>query len=185
MLTIIAVVDFCHVFITVKNEFLFINNIQMFGELNEDEIDELIKEQVLGRLGCSVDNFTYVVPVSFAYDGQYIYGHTSEGMKIDMMRENPNVCFEVDALTNMANWRSAVCWGVYEELTNADDRENALKILLDRPLPFITSKTVQIGASWPFHPSSYKNITGIVYRILITKKTGRFEKEDTPWYYAS
>jgi len=157
----------------------------MFGELSEYEIDVLIREQVLGRLGCSNDGLVYVVPVSFAYDGKYIYGHTSEGMKTEMMRKNPNVCFEVDALYNMANWRSAVCWGTFEELNNDEDRENALKILLDRPLPFITSKTVQIGSSWPFHPSNYKNIKGIVYRILITKKTGRFEKEDTPWYYAS
>ena len=157
----------------------------MFGELNEAEIEELIREQVLSRLGCCVNNFIYVVPVSFACDGKYIYGHTNEGTKINMMREKPSVCFEVDALANMANWRSAVCWGTFEELTNAEERENALKILLDRPLPFITSKMVQIGSSWPFHPSRYKNIKGVVYRILVTKKTGHFEKEDTPWYYAS
>jgi len=157
----------------------------MFGQLNETEIEHLLTSQVLGRIGCHADGRTYVVPISFAYDGKYIYGHTEEGMKIDMMRRNPAVCFEVDTLANMANWQSIICQGEFEELTNTEERNEALKILLGRKLPLISSKTVQLSPHWPFPPEELANITGIVYRIALQEKTGRFEKEDKPWYYAS
>ena len=152
----------------------------MFGNLSNEEIDGFIHHQLVGRLGCHANGKTYVVPISYAYDGEYVYGHTEEGMKLDIMRQNPNVCFEVDQLQDMANWKSAVCWGTFQELTAKEERDNALKVLLERPLPFITSKTVELSPQWPFPPNDYDLIKGVVYRILISEKTGRFENSDDP-----
>ncbi|HRN58380.1 MAG TPA: pyridoxamine 5'-phosphate oxidase family protein, partial [Agriterribacter sp.] len=53
----------------------------MFGILSADDIEILLQQQLVGRIGCHAKNVTYVVPVSYAYDGAYIYGHTFEGMK--------------------------------------------------------------------------------------------------------
>ncbi|MEJ0105912.1 MAG: pyridoxamine 5'-phosphate oxidase family protein [Bacteroidota bacterium] len=53
----------------------------MFGSLNNNEIDELLHQQFIGRIGCHAEGVTYVVPISYAYDGEYIYGRTFEGMK--------------------------------------------------------------------------------------------------------
>jgi nitroimidazol reductase NimA-like FMN-containing flavoprotein (pyridoxamine 5'-phosphate oxidase superfamily) len=167
-------VDNCHFFSRGRLD-IFTQTKNMFGNLSTVEIDDFIKHQVVGRIGCHDDNITYVVPISFAYDGNYVYGHTEEGLKINIMRKNPKVCFEVDHLENMANWKSVICQGEFEELTDADGRNAALKILLERPLPFITSKTVQLSPQWPFPPSDYSLIEGVVYRILIKEKTGRFE----------
>jgi len=147
----------------------------MFGHLNNEEIDAFIYHQSLGHLGCHANGKTYVVPLSYAFDGKYVYGHTEEGMKLNIMRQNPDVCFEVDHLHDMANWKSAICWGTFEELTNKDERDHALKILFNRPLPFITSKTVELSPHWPFPPNDFDLIKGVVYRILICEKTGRFE----------
>jgi len=147
----------------------------MFGYLNNDEVDAFIHDQALGHLGCHANGKTYVVPISYAYDGKYVYGHTEEGMKLAIMRQNPHVCFEVDHLQDMANWKSVICWGTFEELTNKGDRDHALKILFHRPLPFVTSKTVELSPHWPFPPSDYDLIKGVVYRILVQEKTGRFE----------
>lgn len=150
----------------------------MFGDLQSTEIEHLLSSHIIGRVGCHADGVTYVVPISFAYDGKYVYGHTHEGMKINMMRKNPSVCFEIDELHDMANWRSVICQGVFEELTGGEEREKALQALLKRPLPFITSKTVQLSPQWPFVPAELNSIAGVVYRILITSKTGRFERAD-------
>ena len=88
----------------------------MLGKLNRSQIDNLLRSEVTGRIGCHSRNKTYIVPLTFAYDGEYIYCHTIEGLKTRMMRENPHVCFEVDRVDNMANWQSAIIWGTYEEL---------------------------------------------------------------------
>jgi len=147
----------------------------MIGKLENNEIEEVLHRQLIGRIGCHANDITYVVPISYAYDGTYIYGHTYEGMKIEMMRENPKVCFEVDNMENMANWKSVICWGEFEELTNSDERKTGIQKLLDRVLPLITSETVQITPHWPFPPTDFNRINGIIYRIRLHEKTGRFE----------
>lgn len=88
----------------------------MTGELNETQINNLLSSQVVGRLGCSKGKQPYVVPVTFAYDGVYIYGQTTEGTKLEILRKNPKVCFEVDTMTDMKNWQSVIIQGIFEEL---------------------------------------------------------------------
>ena len=63
----------------------------MIGELATPHIEELLKSEVMGRIGCHHAGTTYIVPTSYAYDGRYIYVHTHEGMKVEMMRKNPAV----------------------------------------------------------------------------------------------
>lgn len=149
----------------------------MFGELSPDEIEEVLKIQLIGRLGLHADGVTYVVPISYAYDGEFIYGHTWEGMKIDMMRKNPAVCFETDHLENMANWKSVICWGEFEELNDEDEKREAIEKLMSRPLPLVVSDTVKITSTWPFSPNQGEDVEGILYRIRLTKKTGRYEQK--------
>jgi hypothetical protein len=46
----------------------------------------------------------------YAYSDGAIYAHSEFGQKIDMMRHNPDVCFEVDHVEDLVNWNSAICW---------------------------------------------------------------------------
>jgi hypothetical protein len=36
------------------------------------------------------------VPITYVFDGEAVYAHSADGLKIRMMRANPHVCFEVD-----------------------------------------------------------------------------------------
>jgi nitroimidazol reductase NimA-like FMN-containing flavoprotein (pyridoxamine 5'-phosphate oxidase superfamily) len=157
----------------------------MFGKLRNEEIEELIRNQFIGRIGCHANDLTYVVPVSYAYDGTYIYGRTFEGMKMAMIRKNPRVCFEVDNTKNLANWQSVVAWGELEEIKEKEQRVVALQKLQDRVLPIISSETMHITPQWPFAPDDINNVDGIVYRIRLTDKTGRFEKSVEEFFFAS
>lgn len=149
----------------------------MFGTLSEEGIEKLIKEQLVGRIGCHANGITYVVPLSYAYDGNYIYGRTFDGMKMQILRQNPKVCFQVDDTQNLANWRSVILWGVFEELTDAAQRKEALVALSSRTLPIEHSGTMELSAHWPFTSESEMNdIKGIVFRIHLLRKTGRFEQ---------
>lgn len=102
----------------------------MIDELSRAEVDELLGEQIVGRIGCHSDGLTYVVPVIYAYDGNALYVASIEGQKVRMMRDNPDVCFEVDEY-QAGSWRSAIVQGVYEELGEAEVEE-ALALLVDR-----------------------------------------------------
>ena len=87
----------------------------MLGEMTEGQIDQVLASQVIGRIGCHADGKTYVVPVAFAFDGRHIYAHSRNGLKIAMMRKNPTVCFEVESIENMRNWRCVIVNGAFME----------------------------------------------------------------------
>jgi hypothetical protein len=95
-----------------------------------------------------------------------------------MLRKNPKVCFQVDQLKDMANWKSVIAWGDFEELTDDKERSVALQILLRRPLPVNSSVTTHLGSLWPFSADEVDNIKGVVFRIYVHEKTGRCEKSE-------
>ena len=76
----------------------------MPGQLNHTEINNILSSQVMGRLACTDSKQPYIVPVTYTYYGEYIYGQTNEGMKLKMLRKNLNVFFEIDMMTDMRNW---------------------------------------------------------------------------------
>ena len=149
----------------------------MLGTLTNEQIDYVLQTEVVGRIGCYDGNEVYVVPVTYVYHDGYIYAHSKEGRKVKAMRKNPDVCFQVDAIDNMANWRSVIAWGRYEELVGDKAQNEGMKILVDRLTPLLTSETVRPTLG-PSHPPEVleKGFKAVAYRIKITRSTGRFEK---------
>ncbi len=149
----------------------------MLGKLTEAQIEQVLQAQFVGRIGCCTDEMMYVVPVTYVYHNGYIHAHSKEGQKINMMRKNPNVCFQVDTMENMKNWRSVILWGEYEELKSEKEQQAGMKIMMDRLAPFVTSETVRPSHSFSHTPEVVeKGIKAVAYRIRIFEKTGRFEK---------
>jgi uncharacterized protein len=136
----------------------------VIGELSRPQIDLLLQEQVVGRIGCHTDGLTYVVPVIYAYDGDGLYVATIEGQKVRMMRENPEVCFEVDEY-EAGSWRSAIVQGVYEELAGAD-AERAIALLAAR-----FGRTPGEGGETRRHRGD--GASTVCFRIRIREVTGR------------
>jgi uncharacterized protein len=147
----------------------------MLGYLQPQQMDDVLKTGLVGRIGCHADGETYIVPISYAFDGSSILCHTHEGKKTAMMRKNPKVCFQVDDMKDMANWKSVLVQGSYEELAERNERKAAMQSLLNRYLPVISSVTTHLGEHWPFQPDDTGEIDGIVFRIAINEITGRFE----------
>jgi nitroimidazol reductase NimA-like FMN-containing flavoprotein (pyridoxamine 5'-phosphate oxidase superfamily) len=148
----------------------------MFGILDNSKIEKVIKENVIGRIGCYGDGKMYILPLSYAYDGKCIYAHSPEGLKISIMRKNPTICFQVDTMKDMADWESVLLWGTFEELTKEEDKKVAVESLMNRKLPLVSSETVKLSPEWPFRTGDYSTISGIIFKINITEKTGRYEE---------
>jgi len=149
----------------------------MLGELNQTEINSVLTSQVLGRLACTDGKQPYVVPVTYVYDGEYIYGQTNFGRKVKILRKNPKVCFEVDRMTDMRNWQSVVVYGKFEEL-DGEKAEKAREVLFGKIFQLMTSDTVhphEHGTSGRI--SNTTRVKYLMYRIKIRKVTGRFEKQ--------
>jgi len=136
----------------------------VIAELTNAEIDELLHEQVVGRIGCHADGVTYVVPVIYAYDGESVHVATIEGQKVRMMRANPSVCFEVDEYAAPGRWRSAIVQGTYEE-AEGDEQAASLALLAER---FARGGDGQ-GAR---RPEAHDRQT-VCFRIRVREATGR------------
>jgi len=151
----------------------------MIGSLTYEASIEVLGSNILGRIGCSDGTKIYVVPINYVFDGKYIIAHSVAGMKIRMMRQNPKVCFEVDEMKNLRNWKSVIVWGEYQELTEERDRYAAMKLFVDRTMGMKISETAipPETSEQRVHPRSPGNIKPVIYRIVIDEVTGKYEKD--------
>lgn len=141
----------------------------MLGELNAQQCADILRSEVIARIGCLSEGRIYVVPVTYVYDGTYIYGHAMDGAKLLAMRANPQVCVEVEHVDNLSNWRSVIVWGTFEEC-DGPDWDAGFAMLAERILPLLT-----LPKDKP-PPDLSALRRGSVYRIRVEHVTGRFEE---------
>jgi nitroimidazol reductase NimA-like FMN-containing flavoprotein (pyridoxamine 5'-phosphate oxidase superfamily) len=108
-----------------------------------------------------------VVPVSYVFARDSIYIHSLSGRKIKALRENPRACLQADEIKDAYNWRSAIAFGRYEEITDEAERYWAVRRLLSR---FPTLTPVE---SVPVHDGQS---SVIIFRIRVEEVSGVGEK---------
>lgn len=149
----------------------------MLGELNQEQIDELLTSLPVGRIGCHADGVTYIVPINYVYEHDTIYAHSAAGMKIDIMRKNPDVCFQADAIDDLLNWESVIAWGRFQEITDMHEKPRIMQMIINKVMPLMRGETAQPSHGFTTDASNIgDNVELILYKISLTKKTGRFEK---------
>lgn len=77
------------------------------------EIDRMLARASVCRIGMTEGNHPYIVPVNFAREGNDLYFHSAKaGKKIDILKKNPQVCFEVDFPGGLVENEMACLWGM-------------------------------------------------------------------------
>jgi uncharacterized protein len=80
---------------------------------DRSEIEAIIHKSPVCRVAMCEDNKPYVVPLNFGYEDGILYFHgAKEGKKIDMIRKNPHICFEMDTDVAIVEADDACFWGV-------------------------------------------------------------------------
>lgn len=105
------------------------------NELNDTECREFLSQSSMARLGCSLNDQPYIIPVGFAYEDDFIYVFATLGKKIEWMRTNPKVCVQVDESKGQSDWVSVIANGEYQELPEpkfAKERAHARTLLQKR-----------------------------------------------------
>lgn len=101
-------------------------------EMAMGEMQALLLRVGFGHLGCTRDNHPYVVPMHYAYDGQDIYFFTTEGTKTEFIAANHEVCFQVEEITDAANWRSVMLIGEAQRIVKQDEMEHTMQLITER-----------------------------------------------------
>lgn len=76
------------------------------------EIDDIIRRAEVCHIGFADGGEPYIVPVNFGYrDGQIFFHCARTGRKLEIIRRNNRVCFEIDIDHEMAINDMACEWG--------------------------------------------------------------------------
>ena len=103
------------------------------------EIIGIVERQKVCNLAMCADDQPYVIPMLYGFEDNTMYFHCAEvGMKLDILRKNPNVCFEIQSSKTdsvVENSDRPCDWGiVYESVIGfgkaeiVDDRDTKIKV---------------------------------------------------------
>ena len=125
-------------------------------EISEiSDINAILKKAKVCRLGMVNGDRPYVVPLCFGFQGNVLYFHSAlNGQKIDCLRNNPNVCFELDLIAEpkeseepcswTMKYQSVIGFGKAVFVEDLDEKHKALKIIMaqysDQQFQFSDSK---------------------------------------------
>ena len=115
---------------------------------DRDEVSEILSTAMVGRLGTCLNNIPYITPLNFTYDkatGKIFLHCANEGRKLDNIKVNQNVCFEVEEVkhtivkqptcASSVAYRSVIIFGTIKILTDIAAKNEALQKLADKYAP--------------------------------------------------
>jgi nitroimidazol reductase NimA-like FMN-containing flavoprotein (pyridoxamine 5'-phosphate oxidase superfamily) len=105
------------------------------------EIEQIIKQARVCRLGLVDGSEPYVVPVCFGYEKNAFYFHCApEGRKIELIKKNSQVCVEIDADVEISDaekpcgwstkYRSVIGVGRAHILEDEEDKIHGLAVIM-------------------------------------------------------
>lgn len=142
-----------------------------------DLIEQVMAKAQVCRLGLCKDNMPYVVPVSFGYDGTFVFFHTArEGMKLDYLASNRRVCFELEhdvkvipnpeeACEWSFSFYSVIGFGTVEEIVDPQRKAYALNQIMGH----------YSNREWSFSERSLEKTR--LWCISIERVTGKQSKD--------
>ena len=104
-------------------------------------IEDIIQNSKICKLGLSLNNQPYIVPLNFGYEDNVLYLHSAiSGRKIDIIRQNNNVCFEMDTKTEIVEGKTSCHWTMHYQsvigfgkasiIEDNTEKAKALKIIV-------------------------------------------------------
>lgn len=140
---------------------------------NRREIDSILSKAIVCRISIIDHETPYIVPMNFGYKDDILYLHSApEGKKIDLLKRNPRVCFEVESDLEIINtgipckWSmnyiSVIGYGKAKFITDIEQKQKALHIIIDHYTP---------GSSYIFPEKNLKEVT--VIKIEISEMTAK------------
>lgn len=148
-------------------------------QLNTDQITALLERAQVGRIAThNVNGYPYIVPVHFIVIDNKIYIHgLIKGQKIDNLKANSKVCFEIDEMgailpdninscdTN-TEFESIVILGTATLIDDAEKKKEVLKAIVGKYTPQLLHLDF---------PEKMLRATGII-EITPTEVTGKYYK---------
>lgn len=110
---------------------------------NKADIEAILKKAFVCHLGLADGDRPYVVPMNYGYEDGHVYLHgATEGKKLDIIKKNDKVCFEMELFQQdvikpgdqPCDWgtafQSVIGFGTAELLQTDEEKTRALNIII-------------------------------------------------------
>jgi nitroimidazol reductase NimA-like FMN-containing flavoprotein (pyridoxamine 5'-phosphate oxidase superfamily) len=136
-------------------------------------LQEILQGAVICRIAMMDGDRPYILPVNYGYSDGCLFIHSArEGKKMDLLRKNRQVCFEVEdrpeiikgerACDWTTRYRSVVGYGEVDILTDEDGKRRGLEVIMARHgAPDLTD----------FNQKNLDRI--VILKLRITSMTGK------------
>jgi hypothetical protein len=142
-----------------------------FKELSRSEVDKLLREERIVRVGFEANGQRYLVPLGFVFHRGALYAMTTHGRKTRMAATNPDVSFQIDtsARTGPFSWHSVSGEGTFEIVTDPSE--------IDAVSPLLTSRFPDMP-DWMQAEYAAKQERGevVIVRLRPSQMTGRISE---------
>lgn len=140
-----------------------------------EEIEEVLKLSKVCRLAMVDDGKPYIIPLNYGYNNKVLYFHCArEGRKIDILKKNNFVCFEVDtdmvvvegerACDYTARYRSVIGTGKAYFVQEYEEMKEGLNLIMQQ--------YVKNGStSFEYAPEVMDRI--FLIKVIIDEMTGK------------
>ncbi len=134
-------------------------------ELSLEECADLLSTSKYGRLGMSINDLPYVIPMSFVYSDGMIFLHSKgRGKKIDLVSKNSNICFQIDRL-DKDHWASVIVYGKARISSDVNAKRKMFDIFSQKGLGGHGGKQFQM--------EELERIEMTIWEIEVLEMTGR------------
>ena len=108
---------------------------------DKDIIEQLLSGSDICRIAMTDGDRPYIVPLNYGYAGNALYFHSaSVGKKIDILKQNSQVCFEIEYYNEIirdevpcewtAKYRSLIGYGRIEFITDFEEKKKGLDVIM-------------------------------------------------------
>ncbi len=143
---------------------------------DKEQIQNIIGASQICRLGLSDGFMPYIVPLCFGYKDKTLFFHSAhEGKKREILKKNPNICFEFDQNVCLiqgdkpCSWgmeyQSVIGFGKVEIIENISEKREALEIIMKQ----YSSKKFE------FQDAAINKT--LVFKVKISEITGKETKK--------
>lgn len=150
---------------------------------DQERLWKILQEADVCRVAFCGEDWPYIVAMNFGCKKGKLYFHcASDGTKLDLLKANPNVCFEVETDVeivpgeNACNWsvqyQSVVGFGHISVVTDLEERRDGLEALLAQYAPGEGTQHSGLEMKLPSHLS----LETVVLRIDVHSITGKASK---------
>jgi hypothetical protein len=138
-----------------------------FRDMTLEESRALLTSKHVGRLAFALQNRVDIEPISYASDGEWIFGRTSSGTKLASLLHRPWCAFETDEVHDLFDWSSVVVKGTFylldPEVASTDTYTRAERLL-----------TKLVPGTFTAHdPVPFRDIIFGIYAHEITGRSAR------------